>query len=82
MTGIITLTAAGVDSGPFNLYSDVDGYVTPFETLVEKALLLAGYPVDSIPGGSVYVRIKSINPDCSNYVDVLIPVATTTTTTT
>lgn len=81
MTGIITLTAAGVDSGPFNLYSDVDGYVVPFESLINKAVLLAGYPVDSIPGGTVYVRIKSINPNCSNYVDVLVPVTTTTTTT-
>lgn len=80
MTGIITLTAAGTDTGPFNLYSDVDGYVVPFETMIDKSLLLAGYPVNTIPGGTTIVRIKSINAFCSNYVDILTPTTTTTTT--
>jgi hypothetical protein len=37
MTVLITLTTAGVSTGPFDLYSDVDGYLVPFETLVPKA---------------------------------------------
>jgi len=80
MTGIVTLLAAGIDSGPFNLYSDVDGFVVPFESLIDKALLLAGYPVNTIPGGTTSIRIKSISAVCSNYVDVVMPTTTTTTT--
>ena len=41
MTVLITLTLAGADTGPFDLYSDLDGYITPFETGVSKAALLA-----------------------------------------
>jgi hypothetical protein len=70
MTGIITLTAAGLDTGPFDIYSDVDGYVTPFENLIDKAVLLAGYPVDTIPLGTQSVRIQSINSNCTNYVEI------------
>ena len=32
MTVLITLTTAGTDSGPFTLYSNIDGYGTPFAT--------------------------------------------------
>jgi len=82
MTGIITLTVAGIDSGPFNLYSDVDGYFAPFATYINKSILVAGYPTDQIPDGSTIVRILSVNDICSNYIDVLISFSTTTTTTT
>jgi len=70
MTGIITLTSAGLDTGPFNIYSDVDGYVLPFENLIDKAVLLVGYPVDTIPSGTQTVRIQSINSNCTNYVEI------------
>ena len=40
MNIIITLTTAGADTGPFNLYSDIDGYLVPFVTGV---LILAYY---------------------------------------
>ena len=36
MTVLLTLTTAGSDTGPFNLYSDVDGYISAFETGVSK----------------------------------------------
>jgi hypothetical protein len=74
----ITLTSAGADSGPFNLYSNIDGYVSAFATNVAKVTLLAGYAV-SVPAGTTNVRIMS-NGVCTNYIDV--PVSTTTTTTT
>jgi len=45
----ITLTSAGVDTGPFNLYSNADSYVTPFETNVSKASLLVGYLSKLVP---------------------------------
>ena len=79
MTVLITLTIAGTDTGPFDLYSNVDGYVSAFETTVSKAALLAGYPSALVPNGTTTIRVKS-KGTCVNYVD--IPVITTTTTTT
>tara|TARA_R110000868_G_scaffold26620_2_gene102339 strand:- start:773 stop:1024 length:252 start_codon:yes stop_codon:yes gene_type:complete len=79
MTVLITLTVAGADTGPFNLYSDVDGYVTPFEVGVSKASLLAGYTSILVPLGTVTVRVSS-EGICPNTLD--LPVSTTTTTTT
>jgi hypothetical protein len=76
----ITLTSAGADSGPFNLYSNVDGYVSAFATGVSKTALLAGYSVIA-PAGTTTVRIIS-NGVCTNYIDVIVATTTTTSTTT
>jgi hypothetical protein len=73
----ITLTSAGADSGPFNLYSNVDGYVSAFATGVSKAVLLAGYSVIA-PAGTTTVRIMS-NGVCTNFIDVIVSTITTTT---
>lgn len=75
----ITLTSAGADSGPFNLYSNVDGYVSAFDINVPKATLLAGYSVIA-PAGTTTVRIMS-NAVCTNFIDVTVSTTTTTTTT-
>jgi hypothetical protein len=42
MTVLITLTTAGTNTGPFDLYSDADGFISAFATGVSKAALLAG----------------------------------------
>ena len=76
----ITLTSAGADAGPFNLYSNADGYVSAFATNVPKATLLAGYAA-TVPAGTTTVRIMSAGV-CTNYIDVAISATTTTTTTT
>jgi hypothetical protein len=76
----ITLTSAGADAGPFNLYSNVDGYVSAFATNVPKATLLAGYAVTA-PAGTTTVRILSTGV-CTNFINVTVSVTTTTTTTT
>lgn len=75
----ITLTSAGADSGPFNLYSNVDGFVSAFAIGVSKAALLAGYSVIA-PAGTTTVRIMS-NGVCTNFIDVAVSATTTTTTT-
>lgn len=75
----ITLTSAGADSGPFNLYSDVDGFVSAFNTNVSKSTLLAGYSTIA-PAGTTTVRIISVGV-CTNYIDVAVVTTTTTTTT-
>lgn len=78
---LITLTTAGVDTGPFDLYSDADSYATPFETGVAKSALVAGYGSSSVPSGATTIRVKSTGT-CTNYVDLGIAGITTTTTTT
>ena len=77
----ITLTTAGTNTGPFNLLSDVDSYITPFESNVPRASLIAGYTTNLIPDAATIVRVKS-NGACTNYIDLTYPGTPTTTTTT
>lgn len=79
-TVLITLTLAGTDVGPFDLYSDVDGYVSPFETGVLRASLVAGYLSILVPDGATVIRVKSTGV-CPNYIDLIIGGITTTTST-
>jgi hypothetical protein len=79
MTVLITLTLAGADTGPFNLYSDADGFLVPFETSVLKSALVAGYTSVVVPDGSTIIRVQS-NSACTNYVNFPISGITTTTT--
>lgn len=81
MTVLITLTLAGLDTGPFSIYSDIDGFTVPFEVGVSKSTLLAGYSSSSVPNFTSKIRIKSIG-SCINFVDIVLPAYTTTTTTT
>jgi hypothetical protein len=81
-SAVITLTTAGADTGPFNLYTDIDGFVTPFETGVGKAALEAGYLSSLIPDGTSIVRVKSTSLFCTNYINLALPTTTTTTTST
>lgn len=80
MTVLVTLTTAGIDSGPFNLYSDVDGYVSAFATGIGRATLLVGYSSSVVPTGTTVIRVVSAG-NCTNYIDLSV-VGTTTTTTT
>jgi len=82
-TVLITLTIAGLDTGPFNLYSDADGYVTPFEIGVSKAALVAGYTSVLVPDAATIIRVVSTGV-CTNFIDlsiIVVPPTTTTTTT-
>ena len=80
MTVLITLTIAGTDSGPFDLYSNLDGYLSAFESGVDKTLLLAGYPSSLVPDFTTTIRVRSNNGLCTNYVDIPVEQPTTTTT--
>ena len=79
MTVLITLTIAGSDTGPFDLYSDVDGFVVPFENNVPKASLVSGYTSSLVPNGTIVIRVKS-DSICTNYIDLIVGGTTTTTT--
>lgn len=76
----ITLITAGLDTGPFNLLSNLDGFIIPFESNVPKPSLEAGYTSYLVPDDASIVRVRSNNPLCNNYIDLLIPNVTTTTT--
>ena len=79
MTVLVTLTLAGTDVGPFNLFSDVDGYTTPIATGVSRAALVAGYNLLNVPDSASVIRVQSTGT-CTNYLDILLSGATTTTT--
>jgi hypothetical protein len=82
ITVSITLTIAGVDTGPtFSLYSNVDSYTTAFATGVTKAALQAGYISTVVPDGTTIVRVFSPGT-CQTYVDLNVVTSTTTTTST
>lgn len=81
MTVLLTLTTAGVDTGPFDLYSNLDSYVTPFETGVAKLALQSGYSTTLVPDYTTIVRVKSMG-NCINYTDIVLMNTTTTTSST
>ena len=70
MNVYITISNVGADAGPFNLYSDVDGYLSAFETNIPKAILEAGFATNLVPEGTLEIRIQSVNELCNNYVNV------------
>ncbi len=94
MTIIITLSFAGNETGPFDLYSDATGFATPFAQNVSKAALLAGYQVEA-PDGTTTVRLYNLQflcaaeptdiyscatPNCDFTGSILCDITTTTTT--
>jgi len=81
MTILVTLTFAGSDTGPFDIYTNVDGFVTPIAVGVSKAALEAGYTILGVPDSASIIRVQSLGI-CDNYLDILLAGATTTTTTT
>lgn len=80
-TVLITLTSAGVDTGPFDLYSNIDGFTVPFEDNVPKLDLEAGYTSILVPDSASIVRVQSDNVLCDNFIDLTISTTTTSTTT-
>ncbi len=83
MTVLITLITAGSDTGPFDLYSDFDGYTVPFETGVSKASLQAGYSTVLVPDTATTVKVQSTGT-CDTFVEasLVFPITTTSTTST
>lgn len=67
----ILLTSVGYDAGPFDLYSDTDGYLAAFESNISLTNLLEGFASTNCPDGTVYVRIFS-DGVCRNFIDVNI----------
>ena len=81
MTILITLTTVGIDCSTFDIYSNVDGFLSAFETDIPKASLSAGFSSANVPDGTTIIRVKAKGL-CSNYIDLQLINATTTTSTT
>jgi len=81
MTVLITLTTTGLDTGPFNLFSDVNGYTSAFDSNVPKNLLELGYPSNVVPDNTTIIRVQSVNSLCNNFADLPTGITTTTSTT-
>jgi hypothetical protein len=79
MTVLITLTLAGSDTGPFDLYSDVDSFTNPFQTGVAKSTLESGLSSSAVPDGSSTILVKSTGT-CDR--DLYLNIAGNTTSTT
>lgn len=79
----ITLTYVGANSGPlYDLYSDADGYVTPFATSVPIASL---YPVGSnytVSDLTTTIKLDSSGDCYPEYISVVTSTTTTTSSTT
>ena len=81
MTVLVTLTLAGADTGPFDLYSDADGFLVALATGVSKAALEAGYSLTGVPDSATIIRTQSEGIS-TNFIDMFISGTITTTTTT
>jgi hypothetical protein len=64
----ITLTSASLSTGPFDLYTNVDGFITPVDTNVSRASLLGGYTI-TVSDLATIIRVQSLGT-CSNYIDL------------
>jgi hypothetical protein len=81
MTVLITLTTVGADCSLFDIYSNIDGFISAFETDVPKSSLSAGFSSANVPDGTTIIRVKAKGV-CTNYIDITLSTSTTTTTTT
>ena len=79
MTILITLTTVGADCSTFDIYSNVDGFLSAFETDVPKTSLSAGFSSANTPDGTTIIRVKAKGV-CTNYIDINLSNITTTTT--
>jgi len=81
MNVTITLINPGVDTGPFNIYTNADNYVTAVATNVAKSALVAGYNA-TVPSLASTVKVESTGTCTSSiYIPIIQPTTTTTTST-
>ena len=70
MTGIIQILNIGINADNFLLYSDVDNYLSAFETNVSRQSLIDGFPSDNIPDGTQIIRVTSTTTECPVSLDI------------
>ena len=84
MTVLITLSA-GLSTGPFDIYDDVDGYSVAIEVGVPRASLVSGFTTSNVRAGATtilvvdtsvcatqtYLPIGVLIPPCSEGMDIV-----------
>jgi hypothetical protein len=68
---IIKLSSAGSDVSNFDIYSDADGFTTPFMEDISKDVLLAGFTSSVVPDGATQIRVLTTDL-CSTDATVTI----------
>lgn len=59
----------GIDAGPFNIFSQVNGFTEAFETDITPVQLLIGFISYNAPVGTTIIRVVSTSEDCNEYVE-------------
>ena len=59
----------GIDAGPFNIFSQVNGFTEAFETDITPVQLLIGFISYNAPVGTTIIRVVSTSEDCNDYVE-------------
>jgi hypothetical protein len=72
MTVLIQANNIGSDAGPFDIFSQVNGYTEAFETGITAAQLIVGFVSYNVPDGTTVVRLLSVNSNCNNHEDIVI----------
>jgi hypothetical protein len=70
MQVFVKLTSAGSDTGPFMVYSNIDGYVYAYGVNISKSALTTGLYI-TVPDYTTSVKIRS-NGKCTNNIIVNI----------
>ena len=71
-TVTVTLTTAGNDTGPFNIFSNasIPAYSSALNASpISRTSILAGVTLANVPDGTTILRVKSLGT-CSNYIDI------------
>jgi hypothetical protein len=74
MTGIIQITTIGTDADNFLLFSDVDNYLSAFESNVSRQALIDGFPSANIPDGTTIVKALSTTELCNVELDIPVTI--------
>jgi hypothetical protein len=82
MNVIITLTNPGTDTGPFNIYTNVDNYAVPIATSVPRATLVGAGYIAIVDGNAATIKVQSTGTCTSSiFLPIIQPTTTTTTST-
>jgi len=76
MNVFLTITA-GVDTGPFDIYTNDDNFTTPIQTGITKVQLVAGYLCTGVTNNATIIRVKSVGY-CTSFVNANIVYPTPT----
>lgn len=77
MNILVTITSAGANTGPFNIYGNVDNYATPLASNIAKSALQVGYTLNNVSDSITSIRIYSTGT-CTNYIDLPVNVNSNT----